>query len=254
MLLTRLLDVLFLSLPRKAASWITSIGPQTVNRFARAHTHPSRMWRERAEAHREREAEADQSDSRSVGERRDRPAPSTGDTAADLNLRPLLLWTNLTGSFTQQHGRTERVRKPVHHVGEQGGGEEETGRHHQPLERQPARPVRDQPAHRGRRPPRSSRRGRGPAGPHLGEWETIGLPPADTWLWKCWKPSCCGQRGLLGLLGGKSPYVQGENGCQTPLKNLAILLCRNIHNTMRLNQIHLGDSTRLNKLIKHLSP
>lgn len=72
--------------------------------------------------------------------------------------------------------------KAVHHVGEQGGGEEETGRHHQPLERQPARPVRDQPAHRGRSSARSGRRGRGHAGPLLGEGGPVNLPPADPWV------------------------------------------------------------------------
>lgn len=181
MLLTRLLDVLFLSLLRKAASWITFIGPQTVNTFARAHASIQSVSGARRGAPGTRSR--NRSGRQQVGRWAERrTAPSTGDKTADLNLRPLLLWTNLTGSFIQQHGRTEKVRKPVHHVGEQGGGEEETGRHHQPLERQPARPVRDQPAHRGRRPPRSSRRGRGPAGPLLGEWETVELPPADTSL------------------------------------------------------------------------
>lgn len=61
-----------------------------------------------------------------------------------------------------------------------------------------------------------------PQAPLLGEWETVKPPLADAWVGNVEKPSCCGQRGLLGLLRGKSRYVHGENECQTPLKNWPI--------------------------------
>lgn len=69
-----------------------------------------------------------------------------------------------------------------------------------------------------RRAARGGRRGRGPVGPLLGELFTVKLPLGSETL----EASCGGQRGWLGSLRGKPPYVRGENQCQTPLKNPAI--------------------------------
>lgn len=97
---------------RKAASSITCVGSETVNSWRvheRKHTHTHRPGPRRSSPGTRSRS---RSDSRSVGERRD--ARSPGDKTADLNLwfvrrLFLLLWTNVTGSFIQQCGPTERL-------------------------------------------------------------------------------------------------------------------------------------------------
>lgn len=144
-----------------------------------------------------------------------------GDPSAHLNpplvrRRTLLLWTSLAASLVYPHNSTESVRKAVHHVGEQGGGEEETGRHHQPLERQPARPVRDQPAHGGREAPQRSRRGRGRQGL---SWANGG-PSRCCGLTLDWKEAAMVGSVVRSL--SSPPDFLREKECQTPLNNLVI--------------------------------